>query len=181
MTVLRSDFLLGDLRKVLRLVETSQTRPGSSKKSDSDRVMRLLNKDLRLQDVTLIYVILLAALVVLLVAPYHASSPSLSFQAPDGPSGSFLPYRMPLDPAGQMELFWNISYTKQEVYMQLRVKELRHGVLLGMSDRGEPTNADLMLLWNDGHKSYFGVRASVWVEEIRRWLGFRKNGKLVFS
>ncbi|KAF5893883.1 dopamine beta-hydroxylase-like, partial [Clarias magur] len=118
--------------------------------------MRLLNKDLRLQDVTLIYVILLTALVVLLVAPYHASSPSSSFQATDGPSRPFLPYRMPLDPAGQMELSWNISYTKQEVYMELRVKELRHGVLLGMSDRGEPTNADLMLLWNDGHKSYFG-------------------------
>ncbi|XP_060764933.1 dopamine beta-hydroxylase [Neoarius graeffei] len=115
--------------------------------------MRLLNKDLRLQDFTLIYVILLAALVVLLVAPYHASSPSSS---PDGPSRPPLPYHVPLDPAGQLELSWNINYAKQEVYMELRAKELHHGLLLGMSDRGEPTNADLVLLWNDGHKSYFG-------------------------
>lgn len=122
--------------------------------------MRVLNKDLRLQDVTLIYVILLAALVVLLVAPYHASSPSSS-SSPDGPSRPSLPYHVPLDPAGQLELSWNISYAKQEVYMELRAKELRDGLLLGMSDRGEPTNADLVLLWNDGHKSYFGVRASV--------------------
>lgn len=126
--------------------------------------MRLLNKDLRLQDVTLIYAILLVALVVLLVAPYHASSPSLSpssSSSPDGPSRPSLPYHVPLDPAGQLELYWNISYAKQEVYMELRAKELRHGLLLGMSDRGEPTDADLVLLWNDGHKSYFGVRASV--------------------
>ncbi|KAG7322978.1 hypothetical protein KOW79_014324 [Hemibagrus wyckioides] len=120
--------------------------------------MRLLSKDLRLQDVTLIYVILLAALVVLLVAPYHASSPSSSSpsSSPDGPSRPSLPYHVPLDPAGQLELFWNISYAKQEVYMELRAKELSHGVLLGMSDHGEPTNADLVLLWSDGHKSYFG-------------------------
>lgn len=127
--------------------------------------MRLFNKDLRLQDVTLIYVIVLAALVVLLVAPYHTSSPSpsqsLSPSSPDGPTRPSLPYHVPLDPAGQLELSWNISYPKQEVYIELRAKELRYGLLLGMSDRGEPTNADLVLLWSDGHKSYFGVRASV--------------------
>lgn len=137
--------------------------------------MRLLNKDLRLQDVTLIYVILLAALVVLLVAPYHASSPSLSPSSslsPAGPSRPSLPYHVPLDPAGQLELSWNISYAKEEVYMELQAKELHYGLLLGMSDRGEPTNADLVLLWSDGHKSYFGVRASVSVGDIGRWLGF---------
>lgn len=127
--------------------------------------MRFLGKDLRLQDVTLIYIILLAALVVLLVAPYHASSPSSSTSSPtlspDSPSRPSLPYHVPLDPAGQLEFFWNLSYSKQEVYMELRAKELRHGVLLGMSDRGEPTNADLVLLWSDGHKSYFGVRVSL--------------------
>lgn len=42
--------------------------------------------------------------------------------------------------------------------MELRAKELRYGLLLGMSDHGEPTNADLVLLWSDGYKSYFGVR-----------------------
>lgn len=142
----------------MRSVETSQTSEEHLKILShllKDGEMRLLNKDLRLQDFTLIYVILLAALVVLLVAPYHASSPSSS---PDGPSRPPLPYHIPLDPAGQLELSWNISYAKQEVYMELRAKELHHGLLLGMSDRGEPTNADLVLLWNDGHKSYFGVR-----------------------
>ncbi|XP_062869784.1 dopamine beta-hydroxylase [Trichomycterus rosablanca] len=112
--------------------------------------MRLLDKDLRLQDVIVMYIILLAALVVLLVAPYHAPSPS--------PVNSriSLPYHVPLDPAGQLELYWNISYSRQEVFMELRAKELRYGLLLGMSDRGEPTNADLVLLWSDGYKSYFG-------------------------
>uniref|UniRef100_A0A3B4CH29 Dopamine beta-hydroxylase n=1 Tax=Pygocentrus nattereri TaxID=42514 RepID=A0A3B4CH29_PYGNA len=111
--------------------------------------MRLLNKDLRLQDVVLMYVTLLAALVVLLVAPYQAPSAV-------APSRNPLPYSVPLDPAGQLQLSWNISYPQQEVYMELRTKELRHGVLLGMSDWGEATNADLVLLWDDGQKSYFG-------------------------
>lgn len=142
--------------------------------------MRFLNKDLRLQDITLIYVILLAALVVLLVAPYHASSPSSSQSSssslsPNGLSRPSLPYHVPLDPAGELELSWNISYTKQEVYMELRGKELRYGLLLGMSDRGESTNADLVLLWSDGQKSYFGVRTSVLVEEMVRVLRFGKK------
>lgn len=111
--------------------------------------MRLLNKDLRLQDVTLMYLTVLATVVVLLVA---------SYQAPALPSRPPLAYHMPLDPSGQLELSWNISYPTQEVYLELKVKELHHGILLGMSDRGEPTNADLVLLWDDGHKSYFGVR-----------------------
>ncbi|XP_072515362.1 dopamine beta-hydroxylase [Salminus brasiliensis] len=111
--------------------------------------MRLLNKDLRLQDVVLMYVTLLAALVVLLVAPYQAPSAV-------APSRPRLPYSVPLDPAGQLQLSWNISYPRQEVYMEVRAKELRHGLLLGMSDWGEATNADLVLLWDDGQKSYFG-------------------------
>ncbi|KAI4876393.1 hypothetical protein NFI96_017858 [Prochilodus magdalenae] len=111
--------------------------------------MRLLNKDLRLQDVVLMYVTLLAALVVLLVAPYQAPSSVAPSRLP-------LPYSVPLDPAGQLQLSWNISYPRQEVYLELRAKELRHGVLLGMSDWGEVTNADLVLLWDDGQKSYFG-------------------------
>uniref|UniRef100_A0A9J7XYZ0 Dopamine beta-hydroxylase n=1 Tax=Cyprinus carpio carpio TaxID=630221 RepID=A0A9J7XYZ0_CYPCA len=109
--------------------------------------MRLLNKDLCLQDVTLMYLTVLATVVVLLVA---------SYQAPAVHSRPALAYHIPLDPSGQLELSWNISYPTQEVYLELKVKELHHGVLLGMSDRGEPTNADLVLLWDDGHKSYFG-------------------------
>ncbi|XP_016144316.1 dopamine beta-hydroxylase-like [Sinocyclocheilus grahami] len=109
--------------------------------------MRLLNKDLRLQDITLMYLTVLVTVVVLLVA---------SYQAPAVHSRPALAYHIPLDPSGQLELSWNISYPTQEVYLELKVKELHHGVLLGMSDRGEPTNADLVLLWDDGHKSYFG-------------------------
>lgn len=41
--------------------------------------------------------------------------------------------------------------------MELRVAELRRGVVLGMSDRGELTNADLVVLWDSGTKSFFGV------------------------
>lgn len=111
--------------------------------------MRLLNKDLRLQDVTLMYLTVLATVVVLLVA---------SYQAPALPSRPPLAYHIPLDPSGQLELSWNISYPTQEVYLEVKVKELHHGLLLGMSDRGEPTNADLVILWDDGQKSYFGVR-----------------------
>lgn len=113
--------------------------------------MRLLNKDLRLQDVTLMYLTVIATVVVILVA---------SYQAPTAYSRPSLAYHILLDPSGDLELSWNISYPTQEVYLQLRVKELHHGVLLGMSDRGEPTNADLVLLWDDGQKSYFGVRTA---------------------
>uniref|UniRef100_W5KGQ8 Dopamine beta-hydroxylase n=1 Tax=Astyanax mexicanus TaxID=7994 RepID=W5KGQ8_ASTMX len=111
--------------------------------------MRVLNKDLRLQDVVLMYVTLLAALVVLLVAPYQAPSAA----APPGPP---LSYSVPLDPAGRLQLSWNLSFSRQEIHLQIRVKDLQHGLLIGLSDRGQPTNADLVLLWSDGHKSYFG-------------------------
>uniref|UniRef100_A0A8C9KFG6 Dopamine beta-hydroxylase n=1 Tax=Panthera tigris altaica TaxID=74533 RepID=A0A8C9KFG6_PANTA len=42
------------------------------------------------------------------------------------------------------------------VYFQLLVQELKAGVLFGMSDRGELENADLVVLWTDGHGTYFG-------------------------
>uniref|UniRef100_A0A8B9GQH1 Dopamine beta-hydroxylase n=1 Tax=Astyanax mexicanus TaxID=7994 RepID=A0A8B9GQH1_ASTMX len=115
--------------------------------------MRVLNKDLRLQDVVLMYVTLLAALVVLLVAPYQAPSAA----APPGPP---LSYSVPLDPAGRLQLSWNLSFSRQEIHLQIRVKDLQHGLLIGLSDRGQPTNADLVLLWSDGHKSYFGWDAT---------------------
>ncbi|KAI1904793.1 hypothetical protein AGOR_G00009340 [Albula goreensis] len=108
--------------------------------------MRLLNRSLSLQDVTLMYLTMLATLVVILVASYQASSTS-------GPN---LPYHIPLDPRGDMQLSWNISYALQEVYLELQVKDLHQGLVFGMSDRGELTNADLVVLWNEGQKSYFG-------------------------
>uniref|UniRef100_A0AAY4ABC6 Dopamine beta-hydroxylase n=1 Tax=Denticeps clupeoides TaxID=299321 RepID=A0AAY4ABC6_9TELE len=108
--------------------------------------MRVLSKDLRLQDVTLMYLTTLATLVVILVASYQAA----------GSSRPQLPYHVPLDPGGQLQLSWNISYERQELYLELWAREPRHGLLLGMSDRGELRDADLVLLWDDGTKSYFG-------------------------
>ncbi|XP_068190721.1 dopamine beta-hydroxylase [Antennarius striatus] len=123
--------------------------------------MRIYNKNLRLQDITIMYFTALAALMVILVASYQAPNKAvevtslksnLSYRLPPLP----MPFRVPLDPLGELQLAWNISYANQEVYMELKVADLKHGVFLGMSDRGELTNADLVVLWNTGTKSYFG-------------------------
>ncbi|KAJ7986890.1 hypothetical protein DPEC_G00333090 [Dallia pectoralis] len=127
--------------------------------------MRILNKDLRLQDVTLMYLTVLATLVVILVASYkvdpvspsRGSSPSKGSSPSSSASGPLLlTYHMPLDPRGHLQLAWNVSYALQELYLEVRCTEMKHGLVLGMSDRGELTNADLVVLWNDGHQSYFG-------------------------
>lgn len=127
--------------------------------------MRVFNKNLRLQDITIMYFTALAALMVILVASYQAPLNAVEVSnLPLSPSSPLpplpMPFRVPLDPRGDLQLAWNISYANQEVYMELRVKELRHGVVLGMSDRGELINADLVVLWDSGSKSYFGVRSS---------------------
>lgn len=88
-----------------------------------------------------------AVFLVLLVAVLQGSAP------PESP----LPYRIPLDPKGDLELSWNVSYTQETIYFQLLVQKLKAGVLFGMSDRGELENADLVVLWTDGDKAYFGV------------------------
>lgn len=124
--------------------------------------MRIFSKDVRLQDITIMYFTGLAALMVILVASYQAPSNAIDVSSlKPSPSSSLpplpMPFRMPLDPLGNLQLAWNISYATQEVYIQLRVAELRHGVVLGMSDRGELTNADLVVLWDNGTRSYFGV------------------------
>uniref|UniRef100_H3D6P9 Dopamine beta-hydroxylase n=1 Tax=Tetraodon nigroviridis TaxID=99883 RepID=H3D6P9_TETNG len=97
------------------------------------------------QDVTIMYFTALAALLVILVASYQGALPPLP-----------MPFHISLDPRGELHLAWNISYASQMIYMELRVAKLQQGVLLGMSDQGELTNADLVLLWNTGTKSYFG-------------------------
>lgn len=107
------------------------------------------------------YFTALAALMVILVASYQA--PNNAVLVSKSVSSSPLPplpmaFRVPLDPRGELYLAWNISYANQEIYMELIVAHLKHGVLLGMSDQGELTNADLVVLWNTGTKSYFGVR-----------------------
>ncbi|XP_034751790.1 dopamine beta-hydroxylase [Etheostoma cragini] len=123
--------------------------------------MRICNKNLRLQDVTIMYFTALAALMVILVASYQATTKAIDVSSlksnPSGPLPPLpMPFRVPLDPRGNLQLAWNISYADQEVYMELRVAELKHGVILGMSDQGELTNADLVVLWDSGANSYFG-------------------------
>ncbi|KAK2819038.1 hypothetical protein Q5P01_024599 [Channa striata] len=123
--------------------------------------MRVFNRNLRLQDITIMYFTALAALMVILVASYQTNTNSVDVSSLKSDTSSpnlplQMPFRVPLDPRGELQLAWNISYADQEVYMELRVAELRHGVVLGMSDRGELTNADLVVLWDSGTKSYFG-------------------------
>lgn len=73
------------------------------------------------------------------------------------PAESPFPYHIPLDPEGTLELSWNVSYDQEIIYFQLQVRGPRAGVLFGMSDRGEMENADLVMLWTDGDKTYFAV------------------------
>lgn len=108
------------------------------------------------------YFTALAALMVILVASYQAPNNAVEVSSlKPNPSRLLpplpMPFRVPLDPRGELQLAWNVSYTNQEIYMELRVAVLRHGVVLGMSDRGELTNADLLVLWDSGTQSYFGV------------------------
>ncbi|XP_036185085.1 dopamine beta-hydroxylase isoform X2 [Myotis myotis] len=87
-----------------------------------------------------------AVFLVILVAALQGSTP------PESP----FPYRIPLDPEGTLELSWNVSYAQETVHFQLLVRELKAGVLFGMSDRGELENADLVVLWTNGDSAYFG-------------------------
>ena len=130
--------------------------------------MSILNGTFRLQDITIMYFTALAALVLILVASYQAPArainpldPSAIPRAPAAPLALPMPFRVPLDPRGDLQLAWNVSYATQEVYFELTVAHIQHGVVLGMSDRGELTNADLVVLWDDGAKSYFGVTLGV--------------------
>lgn len=125
--------------------------------------MRIFNKNLRLQDITIMYFTALATLMVILVASYQAPGTAVDIATLDSsPSIPLpplpMPFRVPLDPRKELQLAWNISYAQQEIYMELRVAKLRNGIVLGMSDRGELTNADLVVLWDTGTASYFGVR-----------------------
>lgn len=93
------------------------------------------------------YFTLLAVFLVILVA---------ALQGTDRREGEF-PYKVPLDPRGLLQLAWNVSYFAEEVHFQILVKDLRYGLLFGMSDRGGFEHADLAVLWSDGHHSYFAV------------------------
>lgn len=103
------------------------------------------------REVASMYGTAVAVFLVILVAALQGSGP------PESP----FPYRVPLDPEGSLELSWNVSYTQEMVYFQLLVRELKAGVLFGMSNRGELENADLVVLWTDGDTAYFGVSCSL--------------------
>lgn len=101
----------------------------------------------KLREVASIYFTMIAVFLVILVAAPQGSAAN----------GSNFPYKVALDPRGLLELSWNVSYPEQAVQFQLFVRDLQFGLLFGMSDRGEFENADLAVLWSDGHNSYFGV------------------------
>ncbi|PKU31409.1 dopamine beta-hydroxylase [Limosa lapponica baueri] len=100
----------------------------------------------KLREVASMYFTMIAVFLVILVVALQGSAPR----------GSDFPYKVPLDPQGLLELSWNVSYPEQVVNFQLLLRDLRFGLLFGMSDRGEFENADLAVLWSDGHNSYFG-------------------------
>lgn len=104
----------------------------------------------KLREVASMYFTMIAVFLVILVVALQGSVPQ----------GSNFPYKVPLDPQGLLELSWNVSYPEQAVNFQLLIRDLQFGLLFGMSDRGEFENADLAVLWSDGHNSYFGVSCS---------------------
>ncbi|XP_072310015.1 dopamine beta-hydroxylase [Eucyclogobius newberryi] len=121
--------------------------------------MRIFCRNFRLQDITVMYFTALATLTIILVASYQAPGSPVdvsSLQPEQAIPPLPMPFRVLLDPSGELQLAWNISYASQEVYMELRVDKVHHGVVLGMSDRGELINADLVVLWDSGNRSYFG-------------------------
>uniref|UniRef100_A0A8C9I8Z8 Dopamine beta-hydroxylase n=1 Tax=Piliocolobus tephrosceles TaxID=591936 RepID=A0A8C9I8Z8_9PRIM len=104
------------------------------------------------REAAFMYSTAVAVFLVILVAALQGSAP---------PESPFL-YRIPLDPEGSLELSWNVSYTQEAIFFQLLVKQLKAGVLFGMSDRGELENADLVVLWTDGDTAYF---ADAWSDQ----------------
>uniref|UniRef100_UPI00398ED939 dopamine beta-hydroxylase n=1 Tax=Pristiophorus japonicus TaxID=55135 RepID=UPI00398ED939 len=101
---------------------------------------------LRLRETISIYLTTLLIILGILVSSFN----------PITPRHSPFPYRVPLDPQGVAELAWNVSYSQEAVYFRLLIRQLKFGMLLGMSDRGDIRNADLAILWSDGRNSYFG-------------------------
>ncbi|MEE6509974.1 hypothetical protein FKM82_028623, partial [Ascaphus truei] len=107
---------------------------------------------LKIREVVPIYFTMVAVFLILLVVSLQGTSP---VERP-------FPYKVPLDPRGLLELTWNVSYTEEVVNFQILVKDLKFGVVFGMSDRGDFEGADLAVLWSNGHNSYFG---DAWSDE----------------
>ncbi|XP_077821097.1 dopamine beta-hydroxylase isoform X3 [Macaca mulatta] len=104
------------------------------------------------REAAFMYSTAVAVFLVILVAALQGSAP---------PESPFL-YHIPLDPEESLELSWNVSYPQEAIFFQLLVKQLKAGVLFGMSDRGELENADLVVLWTDGDTAYF---ADAWSDQ----------------
>nr|XP_024108152.2 dopamine beta-hydroxylase isoform X1 [Pongo abelii]XP_054376834.1 dopamine beta-hydroxylase isoform X1 [Pongo abelii] len=104
------------------------------------------------REAAFMYSTAVAVFLVILVAALQGSAPR----------ESTLPYHIPLDPEGSLELSWNVSYTQEAIHFQLLVRRLKAGVLFGMSDRGKLENADLVVLWTDGDTAYF---ADAWSDQ----------------
>ncbi|XP_063000713.1 dopamine beta-hydroxylase [Elgaria multicarinata webbii] len=105
----------------------------------------------RLREVASMYFTVVAVFLVILVVALQGTVPA----------ENYFPYKVPLDPQGALELSWNVSYHREEVHFQILAKELKYGLLFGMSDRGGFENADLAVLWSDGLQSYF---ADAWTD-----------------
>ncbi|KAM4696017.1 dopamine beta-hydroxylase [Rhinophrynus dorsalis] len=110
---------------------------------------------LRIREVVPIYFTFVAVFLILLVA---------SLQGTSQQDRSF-PYKVPLDPEGSVELSWNVSYSEKVVHFQILIKDLKFGLIFGMSDRGDFEGADLVVLWSNGLNSYFG---DAWSDEHGR-------------
>ncbi|XP_053329171.1 dopamine beta-hydroxylase [Spea bombifrons] len=105
-----------------------------------------LDPHLTIRKVVPVYFTMLAVFLTFLLVSLHGTSPVES---------SF-PYKVPLDPEGSVELYWNVSYPEETVYFQILMKDLKFGMIFGMSDRGGFEDADLAILWSNGFGFFFG-------------------------
>ncbi|XP_068104131.1 dopamine beta-hydroxylase [Hyperolius riggenbachi] len=101
---------------------------------------------LEIRKVVPIYFTMVGTFLALLMVSLHGSAPV----------DSSFPYSVPLDPQGSLRLFWNVSYSERVVHFQILIRDLKFGVIFGMSDRGEFEGADLAVLWSNGFSSFFG-------------------------
>ncbi|XP_060697221.1 dopamine beta-hydroxylase [Hemiscyllium ocellatum] len=124
-------------------------------------------QSLRLRETICIYLTTLLIILGVLVSSFNTTIPRHS---------SF-PYRVPLDPQGVAQLDWNVSYSQEVVYFRLLLRQLKFGIIFGMSDRGDIENADLAILWSDGQNSYFG---DAWTDdEARVHLDMQQDYQLI--
>ncbi|KAG8538567.1 hypothetical protein GDO81_022428 [Engystomops pustulosus] len=110
---------------------------------------------LKIATVVPIYFTMIGLVLVLSMVAQHDTTPV----------ATFFPYTVPLDPEGSLQLSWNVSYSEKVVNFQILIKNLKFGMIFGMSDRGEFEGADMAVLWSDGMSSYFG---DAWSDENGR-------------